>query len=44
MAPISEMDDQSVPTDDFLSIEQIANSVGERPVFMIAINRYFEGE
>ena len=38
------MNDQFVPTDDFPSIEKIANSDEDRPVLMVALNKYFESE
>ena len=38
------MNDQLVPTDDFTSIERIANSDEDKPVLMVALNKYFEGE
>ena len=34
-----EMNDQFVPTDDFLLIEKIVNGADDRPVFMYALNR-----
>ena len=38
------MNDQFVPTDDFAKIEEIANSDNDRPVLMVNLNKYFEGE
>ena len=38
------MNDQFVPTSDFPSIEKIANGNKDRPVLMVALNKYFEGE
>ena len=38
------MNDQSVPTDDFAEIEKIATSESDRPVLMVNLNKYFEGE
>ena len=38
------MNDQFVPTDDFWEIEKLANSDEDRPVLMVALNRYFKGE
>ncbi len=38
------MNDQFVPTDDFAEIEEIANSDSDRPVLMVNLNKYFEGE
>ena len=40
----TEMNDQSVPTDDFAEIEKIATSESDRPVLMVNLNKYFEGE
>jgi hypothetical protein len=38
------MNDQFIPTDDFAEIEEIANSNNDRPVLMVNLNKYFEGE
>ena len=38
------MNDQSVPTDDFAKIEEIANSDNDKPVLMVNLNKYFAGE
>ena len=38
------MNDQFVPTDDFAKIEEIADSDNDRPVLMVNLNKYFEGE
>ena len=38
------MNNQFVPTDDFAKIEEIANSGNDRPVLMVNLNKYFEGE
>ena len=38
------MNDQFVPTDDFAKIEEIANSGNDKPVLMVNLNKYFEGE
>ena len=38
------MNNQFVPTDDFANIEEIANSDNDRPVLMVNLNKYFEGE
>ena len=38
------MNDQFVSTDDFPSIEHIANSDEDKPVLMVALNKYIEGE
>ena len=36
--------DQFVPTVDFAKIEEIANSDDDRPVLMVNLNKYSEGE
>lgn len=38
------MNDQFVPTDDFAKIEEIANGDNDKPVLMVNLNKYFEGE
>ena len=38
------MNDQFVSTDDFPSIEHIANSDEDKPVLMVALNKYIKGE
>ena len=38
------MNDQFVRTDDFLAIEKIAKSDEDKPVLMVALNKYFESE
>ena len=38
------MNDQFVPTDDFANVEEIANSGNDKPVLMVTLNKYFEGE
>ncbi|MDE0721259.1 MAG: hypothetical protein OSB75_12005 [Dehalococcoidia bacterium] len=38
------MNDQFVPTDDFANVEEIANSDNDKPVLMVNLNKYFEGE
>ena len=38
------MNDKFVPTDDFAKIEEIANSDNDRPVLIVNLNKYFEGE
>ena len=38
------MNDEFVPTDDFTKIEEIANSGNDKPVLMVNLNKYFEGE
>ena len=38
------MNNQFVPTGDFAEIEKIANGVSDRPVLMVNLNKYFEGE
>ena len=38
------MNDQFIPTDDFARIEEIANSDNDRPLLMVNLNKYFEGE
>ena len=38
------MNDQFVPTDDFATVEEIANSDNDKPVLMVNLNKYFEGE
>ena len=38
------MNDQFVPTDDFAKIEEIANSDDDKPVLMVNLNKYSDGE
>ena len=38
------MNDQFVPTDDFANVEEIANSDSDKPVLMVNLNKYVEGE
>ncbi len=38
------MNDQFVPTDDFAKIGEIANSDNDKPVLMVNLNKYFDGE
>ncbi|MCH2579012.1 MAG: hypothetical protein MK003_11735 [Pseudomonadales bacterium] len=38
------MSDQFVPTDDIANVEEIANSGDDKPVLMVNLNKYFEGE
>ena len=35
------MNDQSVPTDDFATVEEIGNNDDDKPVLMVSVNRYF---
>lgn len=38
------MNDKFVPTDDFAEIREIANSDNDKPVLMVNLNKYLEGE